>query len=402
MVKPKRLQAEEFAPALEDLGIELGSVQVVDPVPPPPSSGLPPESLEPGHPLLIGQIGAGVDVAGFCARLRARTQAVLPVDAPAMFFLKDLRPDRELAAWRNALWPWLHVVCVYRVDGGVAERETLQGRRRIAGTCAADGVLLVGRRRDHVLSPQATVEKFDQNAPAWNGEPGGRGYAHFRWMRRYVGLFGEPRADQRLLDFGCGAGWVGIEAALAAGGAPLRAFDPSPEMVRIATENARAAGLQDFEARAGFGEAPPWPAADEPPFDHVISSGVVSFSPDVEAWIAGLAGTVALGGRLVVGDINPESRGMRKRRASKVLLPAREMNGRTAREIRERLERLGFRHRRTAGYQLTSPVPEAMHFSDTRLGGLLTPLLLAANRARAGSGALAGFDSWVMSFDAPA
>lgn len=401
MVKPKQLLAEEFAPILEDLGLAADDLQLVDPAPPPPTGRKAAPTLEPGHPLLVGQIGAGVDAKSFSKRLIERADAALPEDAPVLLFLKDLRPDAQLAAWRNGLWPWLHVVCVYRIQGGRAERETLQGRASLEGTCSIDGVMLVGRRKSHVLSPAATVEKFDQNAPRWNGEPGGRGYGHFRWMRRYVGLFGEPRSGQRILDFGCGAGWVGIEAALAAGGAPLRSFDPSPEMVRITTDNARESGLTDFEGRTGFGEAPPFPAEGEDRFDHVISSGVVSFSPNISAWVSGLAGTVAPGGRLVVGDINLDSRGMRKRRVNKVLLPAREMNARTASEIRERLEAAGFRHLRTAGYQLTWPVPEAMHFSDTRLGGLLTPLFLAANRMRAGSASLASFDSWVMSFDGP-
>ena len=391
LVKPKQLLPGEFTPILVDLGLDAAT----------PRGSTPGAA---GAGLLIGQIGGPVDVPGVCAQLQKQSNAALHESSPALLFLEGARSDRELAAWRNALWPWLHAVCLYRIRGGLIERETLQGRTQLEGSGSKDGVLIVGRRKDHVLSPAATIEKFDQNAPRWNGEPGGKGYAHFRWMRRFVGLFGEPRSGQQILDFGCGAGWVGIEAVAAAGGgahASLRSFDPSPEMVRITCENALASGVTDFEGRTGFGEAPPFPAAGQARFDHVISSGVVSFSPDVSAWVTGLASTVAPGGRLVVGDINLDSRGMHKRRASKVLLPAREMNARTAAEIRRRLEQVGFRHLRTAGYQLTWPIPEAMHLSDTRLGGVLTPLLLAANRLRAGSESLAGFDSWVMSFDGP-
>jgi hypothetical protein len=93
---------------------------------------------------------------------------------------------------------------------------------------------------------------------------------------------------------------------------------------------------------------------------------------------------------------------MRRRRASKPLLPARELNGQTAESVRAALERRGFQHLRTAGYQLTHPVPQATHVSDARLGGALTPLLLAGNRMRAGSPKLEAFDSWVMRFDRPA
>jgi 2-polyprenyl-3-methyl-5-hydroxy-6-metoxy-1,4-benzoquinol methylase len=261
--------------------------------------------------------------------------------------------------------------------------------------------LLVGRRREHVLSPDVTVEKFNQHAAGWNGRPGEPGYPHHRWMRRFVARFASPQPGQRLLDFGCGAGWVGIEAALAAGGCALRAFDPSPEMVRIANGNARASGLQDFEARTGFGEDPPFPGSGEQPFDVVYSSGVVSFSPRIERWIEGLASTVRPGGTLVVGDIQRESRGMRLRRSRRPLLPAREMNALTGAEMSRLLERHGFRLEASAGYQLTWPVPQISHWSDTRARGALSPLTLLLNKVAAGRLAPDCFDSWVLRLRAP-
>lgn len=396
MVRSAKLDPAPFEPVLADLGVPLDELVQLDPAPLPPSMGKPPPPVEPG-PLLVGPIGGGMDVGAACRRFRERAGKVLPEAAPALFFLNHLRPDAELARWRNELWPWLHVLRVYRGSGGRATRETLQGLTEL-GPVGFDGVVLVAHTRAHVLSPSFTVEKFDANAAGWNGEPGRPGYAHFRWMRRYVALFGEPRESASVLDFGCGAGWVGIEAARAAGGAPLAAFDPSPEMVRLAEANARAEGLTDFRGQPGFGEEPPF----EGPFDYVVSSGVISFAPDPERWLDGLARTVRPGGRLVIGDLNPTSRGMRRRRGSRPLLPARELNGQTADSVRAALERRGFQHRRTAGYQLTHPVPQAMHVSDARLGGALTPLLLAWNRLRAGSPKLEAFDSWVMRFDRPA
>ena len=50
-------------------------------------------------------------------------------------------------------------------------------------------------------------------------------------------------------------------------------------------------------------------------FDLVISSGVVSFSPDIDRWVDGLVGAVAPKGTLVVGDIHRDSRGFRRRSA---------------------------------------------------------------------------------------
>jgi SAM-dependent methyltransferase len=171
-------------------------------------------------------------------------------------------------------------------------------------------------------------------------------------------------------------------------------------MVRVAAANAEAAGVERFEGRVGFGEDPPFAE----PFDVVLSSGVLSFSPDLERWLAGLVRTVRRGGTLVVGDLNPASRGMRRRRATHALLPVRELNAQESGEIRRRLERAGFRHLRTAGYQLSRPVPQAMHLSERKLRGALSPALLLANRAAAGLERALGdpcpglFDSWVSAY----
>ena len=268
-------------------------------------------------------------------------------------------------------------------------------------------MILVCRRTAYLLTPRATAEKFDQNASGWNGQPGRPGYAHFRWMRRLVGCFATAPSGGRILDFGSGAGWCGIEAALRAPTPHLAAFDPSPAMVRIAADNAAAEGITGFEGRVGFGEDPPFPGPGEEPYDLVISSGVVSFARDIEAWMAGLARTVRPGGTLVIGDLNPASRGMRGRRRSRPLLPIRELNAHTSGEVRAWLEERGFRHEETAGYQLTYPVPQAMHFSDTRLGGALSRPILWANAGltaldRTLNGRLVDqFDSWVMRFAAP-
>jgi 2-polyprenyl-3-methyl-5-hydroxy-6-metoxy-1,4-benzoquinol methylase len=400
VAKLQNLNAEDFAPILAELGLAPDVVQVVDPAPPPPSENRPPPPLARGN-LLYGQIGGGLDTRIASKLYRERGDGALPPDGWALFFLKDRRTDDELARWRNSFWPWLHMVAVYRIDAGRIERQTLQGVALLAGKCEKNGVLLVARRREHVLSPATTVEKFDANAGGWNIEPGKPGHAHFRWMRRYVARFARARAGAAILDFGCGSGWVGIEAALAAGRAPLRAFDPAPEMVKNAAENARSAGLTDFEARAGFGEQPPFDPARDGRFEVVLSSGVVSFAPHILKWIDGLCSTVAPGGTLVVGDINRDARGMLRRRATRVLLPAREMNALITSEMRGALEKRGFVHEATAGYQLTRPVPELMHWSDTRCGGALTPPLLLLNKLAAGRMALGAFDSWVLRMRAP-
>ena len=320
-----------------------------------------------------------------------------------LLFVSGDASDARLAAWRNSLWPALHAVALYRKGGVGLVRETPSGRTPIEGSLDT-GALYAFRRKPIAMSPRATIEKFDQNASGWNGHPGGPGYPHFRWMRRFVGTFAQVREGDRILDFGCGAGWVGIEAARRARNTSLCSFDPSPEMVRITEDNAREQGVTDFTGRTGFGEDPPFPAEGEEPFSLVISSGVVSFSPDIERWIEGLARTVAPGGRLVVGDIHRDSRGFLKRRNHKPVLPARELNAQLREDVRRGLEARGFRFEGWCGYQLSSPIPQAMHVNETRLRGALTWPLLWTNQLAAGIDRALGsplqdlFDSWVMRF----
>jgi SAM-dependent methyltransferase len=367
------VESASIAPALADLGVPEDRARVV---------GVSPEVRD-----------AAV-IAVELSKLR---------DDALLLLLHGERSDAELARWRNALWPTWHVGTLHRFAQGAIVRETLQGRTPLDGKAGAHGVLLTAYRRELVLSPDTTVAKFDKNAAGWDGDPKSPGYPHHRWMRRFVAEFaGRARLEsaRTILDFGSGAGWVGIEAALRAPHASLSAFDPSSEMIRLAGANARASGVARFEARTGFGESPPFPG----PFDLVISSGVWSFAPDAERWIDGLARTVAPRGTLVFGDIHRDSKGMRRRRATKPLLPAREMNAKTREEARSALERRGFRFEAWAGYQLTSPVPELRHFSEKRLGGLLNPAVLAWNRSNAArelrgrSSSPDRFDSWVVRF----
>ena len=342
--------------------------------------------------------------------------AELAGESPVLLAIEGRPSDTRLAMWRNALWPLIHVGAILRVEGGRAKRITLSGTEQLSGEFDFEGAVLFGRRTTHVMGPDATVEKFDRNASHWDGDRGGAGYPHYRWMRRFVAQFGRIARDargsaRRILDFGCGAGWVGIEAAKIIGpSAELAAFDPSPEMVKIAESNAAAEGLTSFVGRTGFGEAPPFGrGAESPtePYDLVLSSGVASFSPDIETWLDGLAATVEAGGDLIVGDIHPSSKGFQRRRRRKPLLPVREMNAFSREEIRQGLERRGFVHVRSGAYQLTRPVPEAMHVSETMLKGLLTYPLLWANRIASrldssfGSPLQDRFDSWVMLLSKP-
>ena len=322
--------------------------------------------------------------------------------------LADDCEDRALATLRNRLWPAYHVTAFYRSQAGQLLRRSLSGEESVAEFKAgADtpSVVLVAHPVNEVMSPTTTQVKFDKNAQSWDGERGSATYGHFRWMRRFVGLYHAPSQAKRILDFGCGAGWVGIEAAKRHPQAHLSFFDPSPEMVRIAEGNASAEGLASFEGRVGFGEAPPFPIQGQAPYDWVISSGVISFSPDPKAWIEGLMGTLAPGGRLIIGDIHGDSWGFRRRRAKRPLLPVREMNAKDPNTVRRTLEEAGLRFLGGSGYQCTYPIPELTHVGGRSVGRLATIPLLWLNRSAAwlsratGGGGKGAFDSWVMAFD---
>lgn len=384
---------------LEDLGIPADSLRTLR-EPGEPGQALALAAIvSPGHAASERNLALLLEVAG----------AALREEGALLLLLEGRRPEEQLATWRNGLWPLLHANVIYRVEKTRTLRRTLSGEQEVgdkarkAHHVRAGSVLLL-RRRVHAMGPDATVEKFDQNAAGWNGDPGGAGYPHFRWMRRFVACFTELPRNARLLDFGCGAGWCGIEAAKRYGASELCFFDPSPEMVKIAEKNARDQGIAKAVGRTGFGEEPPFPREGEEPFDAVISSGVISFAPDPGVWLEGLIPTIKPGGILVIGDIAGGSRGMQRRRREKPLLPAREMNAQSASEVRRLLEARGFEYTGGAGYQLTRPFPEAMHVNEVKLKGLLTYPLLWSNRIAAAANRRLGFpgegqfDSWVMSF----
>jgi 2-polyprenyl-3-methyl-5-hydroxy-6-metoxy-1,4-benzoquinol methylase len=305
----------------------------------------------------------------------------------------------ELAAFRDALWPAFHVQRVYRVQNQkYVERCSADGRELLTKHFVAtwSGVALAAFTRSAALSPEATIAKFNKNAAGWSGDAKSPMYAHHRWMRRIVAELGQPRAGERVLDAGCGAGWVGIEAAKL--GASVCAFDPSPEMVKFAVENATAEKVT-IDARTGFVEKSPWTE----PFPLVLNSGVISFAPDADRYLAAIDAMVEKGGRLVIGDLNPRSRGMQQRRATEPVLPIRELNAVPRDEMIRKLEALGYRITARRFYQLTAPWDKWMHFCARTLGGFGCGYILNRNAraAQADSDDAAGFDSWLLRAEKP-
>ena len=71
-------------------------------------------------------------------------------------------------------------------------------------------------------------------------------------------------------------------------------------MLGKAQQNARAAGLDNVEFRAGYGEALPIPDGWA---DVVISNGVLNLMPDKSGGLREMARVLKPGGRLQIGDI---------------------------------------------------------------------------------------------------
>jgi len=304
--------------------------------------------------------------------------------------------DREMSRVRDRLWPDWHVSAVYRVDeAGRIARQAQSGNAPIEGRLQGGAAaLLYVRSRDLALGRDSTRAKFDLNAKGWNGQPGTRTYAHFRWMRRLLADVAKPTRGLRSLDAGCGAGWVGIEAALK--GAMASAFDPSPAMVEQAKRNAAECGV-DLDARVGFVEDVPF----ERPFELVLNSGVISFALDADEYLGTLDKLVMPGGLLVIGDLNPMSAGFARRRR-RPILPARELNGLRRSEVEQQLLQRGYVIEGRWYYQLTFPLPELMALSEQRFSGFGAGLALAFNKLATAGDHLLGsrcegcFDSWIL------
>ncbi|MFN0204973.1 MAG: class I SAM-dependent methyltransferase [Planctomycetota bacterium] len=299
-----------------------------------------------------------------------------------------------VVAFRNALWPEYHVTRAYNVQNQkYVDRFSAEGTEKLTKHFVAtwSGMAVSAVKRAAALAPDTTIAKFNKNAAGWSGDQKSPVYPHHRWMRRIVAELGNPKPGQRTLDAGCGAGWVGIEAAKK--GAVVSAFDPSPEMVKFVLENAAAENVK-IDAQTGFVEKSPWTE----PFSLVLNSGVISFAPDADQYLDALDAMVEKGGTLVIGDLNPLSRGMQKRRATEPIVPIRELNASTRADVIRKLEKRGYNITARRYYQLTDPWNRYMYFCARNLGGIGCGYILNKNARAASvdSDDAAGFDSWLI------
>jgi SAM-dependent methyltransferase len=104
------------------------------------------------------------------------------------------------------------------------------------------------------------------------------------------------RPGERVLDLGTGTGSAAIRAASVGSGGEVTAVDISPQMLAIARERARAAGLSNVVFLDGRAEQIPAPAAA---FDAVLASLSLMYVIDRAAAAREIARVLRPGGRLV-------------------------------------------------------------------------------------------------------
>ncbi len=96
----------------------------------------------------------------------------------------------------------------------------------------------------------------------------------------------QPQAGERILDLGCGDGF--LTQQIAESGATLVGVDSSPQMIAAALE-------RGVDARCGSGEA----LSFEQEFDAVFSNAALHWMADQDAMLAGVHRALKPGGRFV-------------------------------------------------------------------------------------------------------
>jgi len=139
------------------------------------------------------------------------------------------------------------------------------------------------------------IAAFDVRAPGY--ESGWLGRLHHQIADRTADLaLTLTPAPQRVLDVGCGTGYLLRQLAARCPQAELAGIDPAPAMI----EAARAASADDrLQLVAGTAEDLPWPAGT---FDLVVSTTSFDHWADQRAGLAQCARVLAPGGWLVLTD----------------------------------------------------------------------------------------------------
>ena len=127
-----------------------------------------------------------------------------------------------------------------------------------------------------------------------------------RFLESFCGVgnpfsLGTILPGDRVLDFGCGAGFdLFVAAGLVGASGLVCGIDLTQEMVDRARENLSRAGIGGFEVRKVDSESIPYGNAS---FDVVISNGVINLSPHKQACFREIHRVLKPGGRFQFADV---------------------------------------------------------------------------------------------------
>jgi arsenite methyltransferase len=127
-----------------------------------------------------------------------------------------------------------------------------------------------------------------------------------RFLESFCGVgnpftLGKIGPGDRVLDFGCGAGFdLFVTAGLVGTGGLVCGIDLTQEMVELARENLSRAGIRGFEVKKVDSETIPY---DSGYFDVVTSNGVINLSPDKLTCFKEIHRVLKPGGRLQFADV---------------------------------------------------------------------------------------------------
>jgi ubiquinone/menaquinone biosynthesis C-methylase UbiE len=146
------------------------------------------------------------------------------------------------------------------------------------------------------MSRDRDVAAFDQRARGY--EEGWRGRLHHEIADRTADLaLGCVPAPQRILDVGCGTGYLLRQlAARCPQAAELRGIDAAPMVIEVA---AATSADDRLRFRAGTAEELPWPTET---FDLVVSTTSFDHWADQQAGLTECARVMVPGGTLVLVD----------------------------------------------------------------------------------------------------
>lgn len=186
---------------------------------------------------------------------------------------------------------------VIQQSGGASSPDPAEVRNAIRNTYAEVAVSAANKFNYPTGKEGATALGYD---PAVIERAGPRFLESFCGVGNPFSL-GIIRPGDKVLDFGCGAGFdLFVAAGLVGASGLVCGIDLTQEMADRARENLSRAGIGGFEVKKVESETIPY---GDGSFDVVISNGVINMSPNKQACFKEIHRVLKRGGRLQFADI---------------------------------------------------------------------------------------------------